>query len=1526
MADESNSQVVDALLTLGREKAFAEIGQMLSGLGEGVLYSLVEEDLGTLVAGDVSLSPVFQLTNLIFKGGCALVEKGTTQAGEGILGTVTSACVSQICEDDPRDERDSGKKWSTISDKLLEVLPQLSSRSIIDVAFRILAELKACGSIPSALHSFLPMLLDTLGTIGPVEIVTKGEGFGASTAAAGDSSTTITRTGLALKSYWVESACSYRWDPKSSVAVCALLREIVLSERLIEVVAYRMLRQLKLAELNELPAMVYQLLLFARNGFKREIIGGILSFFDAVENDSSKDDGDAAQSQKRWRELGDIEGTVMLHIIYNIKQDFELGDALIAHAKEQGDVALAAAGGAPSTFSFACLLALARIHRFEDAVISFLRTTIVKSIHDAMALASTGWIRPLLPPIRLSAQQQLLSAVVARSSYGWDQVTQSLIQLCLSVMDLTGSSAAARRSAYSAQACAEARRISTQALRLAFGGHDFVRAEVVDQILSRVMFQSDSHMHFLALLGDLVADDSDVLRVFVPKFVDVFDSISVISPAALEKLLVAISPIVLDDAPFRSSLILVLRKILFAHSFDDRRTALSGLFVLTSSFASALDECQGRLGAAALAAAGAGEVRHLQRRVDVLVSALLEVLGLLRRCLTQQPEVRAASYERLGLLLDMPCVRSSSLLLSALHDIFRVEFAKYYRAPSQSQGCSPINIQLCLHPVTSKVVMPIASFLHCYGKLVVASRTPGFGTSSSSSSSGLSAAAVAAKAWRDLCLRFSKAQIEDFELDPTGDYSLDSQFGLRNFSTAHLVVGCLDACIGYALAHIIHVAPATAIVDEDSDGASSGNLADPTIVVELFTKFNRFGDILSSRCIDERKKKIIPSISDLSLLSLDSVVSVLRLVLPDKQRVDNGSHPLNLDPVTDHNWFVSRIAKAGLWSANQLLIKHLLEVALARIQRRPVAGNFTSANNNSTVLPPAPAARALLEMAYVVFSGVLVYFGDSSDQAADTEQSQRPLPVYLRAKAARGRGVVHISAEILLACMTLLTTSNSLDHLAVAIVRPAHEHFTDGLALPSNVAVECVAALLTSLRRAVTTLLRQKPMAVKDASIVLSSVQILTTRLSELAFSGIRREDQVLAYHCLHQTAKWTVELVQSEMPNDLGLMKSLVIQLTSCQAFLQPESVVIGTTAVAVGPRSDEVELEPVDQLTARMCAASRLHIRDPDNFDDEDEDVDEQELEKFTVRSIPALASLIMSWFKAELHRVDWAIGQLRRSVNMEVNQRSGTDDGGDVDLPLSIGVERRICWRMCALSHVLERLLSGSLPKAMYDLVIRAFQDLHRTWALLTRAKMASAQLPITESYIDALLLICSDLNTHAYALITNKYSNMIGAEDATEQPLSGGIKKLADGKDEKSKKVVKPKPKSKVMRDSSLVSSLVYQMELSEKYVIQLSTKFKTPLAHYLKRSTVRDFRIKKSDIPEAMAITSDDEGIHMHDSVSPVQQLQYPQLVEDDEDEEEEEDVAVSGAESDTEELVADQTGYSSAEDTADVRGKRARLE
>ncbi|KAJ2463649.1 hypothetical protein EV174_006924, partial [Coemansia sp. RSA 2320] len=231
-------------------------------------------------------------------------------------------------------------------------------------------------------------------------------------------------------------------------------------------------------------------------------------------------------------------------------------------------------------------------------------------------------------------------------------------------------------------------------------------------------------------------------------------------------------------------------------------------------------------------------------------------------------------------------------------------------------------------------------------------------------------------------------------------------------------------------------------------------------------------------------------------------------------------------------------------------------------------------------------------------------------------------------------------------------------------------------------------------------------------------------------------------------------------------------------------------------------------------------------------------------------ALVALIVAWLKAELHRVDWAIGQLRRSVQAEQSLAAQAHDGSHAvgspdsgDLSASIDLERRICLRMCAMAHVLKQLLDGSLPQEQYDLVLRAFQDLHRSLALLTRAKLATPDLPITESYIAALSLICSELNTYAYALITAKYSNVTtsaaGGNTAEAKPMKdNGVKKAGKA----SSSLVKSSVKSKVKRDSSLISSLVYQMELSEKYVIQLSAKFKTPLAHYLKRSTARDFRI------------------------------------------------------------------------------------
>ncbi|KAJ1989980.1 hypothetical protein GGI26_004075 [Coemansia sp. RSA 1358] len=1514
MNPESISTLLQKITSLGRERAFAALGQLLGEQDEGTLYAMVETDLGAS-SEEYTTSTGFSATLFMFKGASALIERGNG-AGQSKLGTIASACVAQVCDDPKEEYEGSSQKWAAICDKLLEVLPQLSPRAVIDISFRILAELKTCGSTPNSFHGFLPMLLDTLGAIGQVEIVSKGFALGAASSQNnGSNSSSVTRTGSELKSYWVDSACAYRWDPKASVAVCALLREIVLSERQVQSVAKRMLRQLKLVELTELPSMVYQLLLFTRKGFKQEIIAGIFESFDMLEDESiqpanaDKSNSDQQQQRKKWRELGDIEGTVMLHINYSIKQDFELGNALIAYAKEKSELAVTAGDSTLvhgiSTFSFACLLSLACIHRFEETVTGLLRTAIVKGIHDRILLSSVIWARPYLPTIAFDADK-LLKSTVARASFGWEQVMQSLLRLCLNLIDYTAMSA--KRAVYSHQACAEAQRICMEALRAAFAAHEFVRIELIDQILSHITFQTDSHKQFLALLRDLVSDNPAVFHDYHTKFVEVFDSISVISPSTIEQLLLATSPILLEEAQFRKSLLLVLRKILFTHSIEERRTALSGLFVLAKCFVTALDDCHSQLAAANNALAPTTAMaRQLQARVDTLMTVLLEVLGLLRRCFTQQPEIRAMSYRKLALALDTPCIRRNLFFLNALSEIMRIEFAKYYQGNSAYD--SPINIIQCVNPSTHKIIMPISSFLQCFAKLSICLSDIDNGLNASNgeeliaadSSSGFSHDAQ--NMWKDLCLRFSKIQIEDFELDPTGDYSISDPVGLRNYNTALMVAGCLDVLIEYTIMHCIRSESCGDCRQRTCD------LGDPALAMTLFSKFARIGDVLCSLCLDDKKKRLVGSISDLSLLSLSSLVNILQLVMPDKQRISNEIHSLNADDAWgNHAWFISNADRASAWSGNQAFVKHLLEITLARVLRRiTVANNINFASTES--LSAAPEIENVLKIAYIVYSGVFSYYANASS-GHDIQ-----LPSYLKGRNTRGRSVSQLSAELLLACGSILSSKAKTDHLALAALRPNSDVF-NAQGEP-NIAATCEATstLLVCLRSVVDLFLTQKPVLVKESVSLLLLINLLSERLTLLAVSpGIEEPVQTQVYRCVNSTAGWGLRLVFGEIPGDINLLKSLFAVISTSQPFLQckesafapsvkiTRDLLKDLTLPALSKDPDCEELAPTIQIVATICNASRLLLEDaPDDHEEEDPN-----LEVYTLRTIPALIGAIITWFKAELRQIDWVIGQLKRLVKFELLLRPMHDTE---DLHVSIHVERRICRRLHSLAELLDQLLSIQFSgKVSGDLVIRCLQDMHKTFAQLTRAKLSQTELPISESYIETLTLVCTNLNSRAYAILVEKYGSV--ADDQASQNTKGII---GDKKKDKGKSI---KVKSKMHRDSALVSSLVYQIELTEKYVIQLSTKFKTPLAHYLKRSTARDFRIETSAIPD-LTIMEEESGMESESESAIDGHVGQPREYYQVESNGEAEDVDVSEGDSEPETEAIDMLDVAADDDDED---------
>ncbi|KAJ2628579.1 hypothetical protein H4R22_003803 [Coemansia sp. RSA 1290] len=1361
----SDSGLVTQLANLGKARDYYNAGKLLATQTDEAICKLVEDDLSATAAANTGSNT---LTMLIFKSGSTLFERGSGALGDRILGIACGTCVCQICEESGSADEPEGQRWAGISDKLLEVLPLLQPRSVIDIAFRILAELKTSGSLPSAFGNYLPMLLDTLGVIGNVEITAEDLG-------GLEHGGSVTRTGAELKAYWIDSACSYKWHGQAAARISAGLRETALSTSQIEIVGRRILRQLNaVSELNELPAMVYQLLLLSRHGSKQEIVSGIFSFFENLEQTNG--------TQALW----DIEGTVMLHIGYSIKQDFELGQALETYAREQGDDLTA--------FSFACLLSLARIHRFSDAVMDILRKLLVSSEHDADVRAATVWARPYLAKASLDVRQ-LLKSVAERASFGWEQVTQALVQLCLNTIDYT----VARRISYSAAACAQTQILCTDTLQTAYAMHSFVRAEIIDQIMNRVVFQTDAHMHFIGLLQRLVADDIDTVRAHASRIVDVLESMAVMAPATVSRLLQAAAPLFLDDPQFRASLILVLRKALFARGTDERRAALDGLFALITSTVQ-------------VSAAGTFDSQHL--------AVLLEVLGLLRRSLTQQPEIRTVAYQRLAVLLDQPFALACPPLLNALYGVLAPEFAKFYQHDHSAD--SPINIQQCINPATSRVTMPIAGFLLCYAKLVTALTDSTSIVSASDSSSSGSAYKSAADSWEDLCTRFARAQIEDYELDPEGEYSLDSPVGVRNNSTVRLVIGCVDAAIEYALGR-------------GMDGAMN-----PAQAIELFSMFSRFSEILCARFVDDKRRRVIGSVCELSQISMRTALRVLAVVLPDRQRLNSPGHPLNCN-TDSHNTFAAQTGRAELWAANTQFVRHVFEVALAH-----VSASRTEALDVETHL--------VLLLAYIAYSGVLV-------RCANAEQD--PIPANLIARGMRSRSLVMVAAEALAACASVLTARNAVGILPVAVMRPSPAMFaSNGPTSPPSLSdsVECMVALVAKVRNVVEQLLSLKPVLLREATSLLGALHSLATYLAHVCFHN--PSQHTAAYASLNELARWAYAMIDGEIPGDPPLLKGLVALIICCQPFLQSQPMFASSSIdlsnlganeepLAVHQDMDEHELGPMNRLVATTCIASRLLTNDAAGSDDEDNmnDEDEPNLNLYTLRTIPALVTLAVTWLKGELQQMDWVIGQLRKCASAELRLRPDHDDE---DLHVSIRLERRLCMRLYALTPILMHMLSTQFAGTLSDQSIRIFTDLHRTFALLTRTKLQASELPITESYIECLSQICTTLNQRAFSLVTEKYGRFMA--DANESKSEKPAKKKQSQLPRSSGGVAKTKMLS---RNSVLVSSLIYQMELSEKYVAKLAAKTKTPLAHYLKRSSMHDFRINVADLAEPLATTSHD---------------------------------------------------------------------
>ncbi|XP_064168791.1 Fanconi anemia group I protein isoform X1 [Anguilla rostrata] len=707
----------------------------------------------------------------------------------------------------------------------------------------------------------------------------------------------------------INSLCSCRWDPQCVTHLTSMFRDVPLSKEELQFVVEKVLRMCNKLDLQEIPPLAYQLLLLTAKGCKKLVLDGLVNFFNEqdqrVSEEAKHSDGlDVEVQSVPQDQLRHVEGTTILHVVFAVRLDHELGKELLKSVKAgQGEL-----GGGLCPFSIALLLSVARIQRYEEQVFELLKAAVMRSLKDEQVQSGSMFVQGLFPQSR--GVTHMILDTVRNSVFGWDHVTQGLVQLGFILMDSfgpkpgpfgktsEGQTGVAKTPAQ--QACQLGRLILLESFKL----HEPIRIEILEQVLTRLVTKMACPVsHFIDLFSDIAVSAPMILLESSSKVMETFDHLPYLPLCTVEGLLQAVQPLLRVSVSLRDALILVLRKAVFSSQLDGRKAAVAGFLLLLKNFKV--------LGSVACSQASQ-TVSASQVQVDVHSrynsaaneSLCLEILGSLRRSLGQQADVRGLLYQGFHGVLCRNSQLASSILQTLLSQLRR------YYEPEQDL-LPPVKLERCISAQGESVFLqePLARLLSCtvhcslwYQDLQQRARSATDGNEDEEEGG---VQEELQDVLDSITRRMMKSELEDFELDKSADFS-SSSVGVKNNIYAGLVLGVYEVLIEYNFIKANY----------------SKNCFED--VLQLFARWHKLSDILK----EKSSKSKSPCSQTGSLLSLGCVSTLLTALFRDNT--------------------LSREESLCVLRSSAEFQRYAVSVAVQKIQQLQETGSKDSAEREST--------------------------------------------------------------------------------------------------------------------------------------------------------------------------------------------------------------------------------------------------------------------------------------------------------------------------------------------------------------------------------------------------------------------------------------------------------------------------------------------------------------------------------------------------------------------------------------------------
>ncbi|KAL4443971.1 hypothetical protein ABPG75_011708 [Micractinium tetrahymenae] len=672
----------------------------------------------------------------------------------------------------------------------------------------------------------------------------------------------------------INRVCQYSWPLGSIGKVLAVLRDFPLSQEGLARVVAQAGQRARLADVQDLPAIVHQLLMLSTRGCREAVLTEIMRLF--VHKEA------AVEEANQRRQLLEVQGLALLHMDMAVKHDAELGMAWLRQLR----------GDAPprlSAFGLAISFMLAGIQRFEQPVTDALKSLVLGAYKDAASLAGAPWLpQPSsssagVTPLGASQAAALRSALLqcARNS-GQNQagIAQAIVQLAASLIEAGsgggGGFGASKASGGSGAAMAAAAAAAhsgsgdpgaeaddgtaTPGQRAAALGTCLllelfdhasrdVRREVVALCHNRLIgAKEEVAAPYVRLLALIVRRNQATISDYFKEMQLSLEHLAFLPPSAAMALLLAVWPMCRSRRDTQDYVVMLLRKAMFSRELHARLLAARGfLYMITQELQA------GSAGGPALDGSEPGPSQLSMSQLGSLTgraggaTLLHEVMSFLRRCLTQQPEVRRAVYEGMPALLAAdPSVQDSVVEPLLPH------FLQFYE---QDENLSPpLKLEACarIQGEGVRLVEPLQHLLVGVRRVLCAA---GAGARGDEDEGG--ATAALRSRFAVLRRRLAEGCLEDFQMDATVDFVPTTPGGLLSHAHADVLLGCLEVAMEDLVEELtggIAARAATgAATQEEEEGPDVEALSEA--LAHLFEQHQRLVDLVTDRSKPGKAKK-----------------------------------------------------------------------------------------------------------------------------------------------------------------------------------------------------------------------------------------------------------------------------------------------------------------------------------------------------------------------------------------------------------------------------------------------------------------------------------------------------------------------------------------------------------------------------------------------------------------------------------------------------------------------------------------------